>query len=253
MVSPKNDLTYLFTGLAYVIWDWLRLGVFTASRLAEYAQSNLWANQRYQTIPNTGDAGKWAGMALAFIAEDFTFFDAGHCSVLKEDIVSAYKQHKLRTVHIRFRFDKSKTNFSIQKFTATEDAILNPVDAAVSIIRRSQMLSVPKAEPVGIYSKMGSTEYHFLRDYHITPALRSMCVRAYPDPSHYLRLHIYRLVPHSNHVTAAVCLKMGGATDEDIAFRLCWNVASVPTYLRECYQEVGNIMLKTLQGAFKTT
>ena len=243
----------MFTGLAFVVWDWLRLGVFTGSRLAEYAQSNLRAHQRYQTIPTTSDAGQWAGMALAFTAEDFTFFDAGHCCVPKADIVREYKQHTLCTVHIRFRFDKSKTNFSIRKFTATEDAILDPVDAAVSIIRRAQMLCVPKTEPVGVYSKMGRKEYCFLRDYHITPALRSMCVRAYPDPSHYLWLHIHRLVPHSNRVTAAVCLKMGGATDEDIAFRLQWKVASVPTYLRECFQEVGNIILKTLQGAFKTT
>jgi hypothetical protein len=80
-----------------------------------------------------------------------------------------------------------------------------------------------------------------------------MCCLAYPDPTHYLRIHIDRLVPHSNRVTAAVCLKMGGATDEDIAFRLRWNIASVPTYLRECFQEVGTIMTTTLQGAFKTS
>jgi hypothetical protein len=45
---------------------------------------------------------------------------------------------------------------------------------------------------------------------------------------------------------------MGGASDEDIAFRLQWNILAVPMYLRECFQEVGTIMLKTLQGAFKT-
>jgi hypothetical protein len=80
-----------------------------------------------------------------------------------------------------------------------------------------------------------------------------MCVAAYSDPTHYLRIHIDRLVPHSNRVTAAVCLQMGGASHEDIAFRLRWKVGSVPTYLRECFQEVGPIMSSTLQGAFKTS
>jgi hypothetical protein len=80
-----------------------------------------------------------------------------------------------------------------------------------------------------------------------------MCVNAYPDPQHYLRLHIERLVPHSNQVTVAVCLQMGGASNDEIAFRLRWKVGSVPSYLRECFQEVGSIMLSTLQGAFKTS
>jgi hypothetical protein len=114
------------------------------------------------------------------------------------------------------------------------------------------MLRVPIKEPIGVYAIPRGT-YQFLRDYHITPILRAMCVRAYPQESHYLRINIARLVPHSNRVTAAVCLKMGGAADEEIAFRLRWNIASVPTYLRECFQEVGTIMMSTLQGAFKTS
>jgi hypothetical protein len=80
-----------------------------------------------------------------------------------------------------------------------------------------------------------------------------MCVKAYPDASHYLRIHMHRLVPHSNCITAAVCLKMDGATDEEITFHLCWHITSVPTYLCECFQEVGSIMSNTLVGAFKTS
>jgi hypothetical protein len=113
------------------------------------------------------------------------------------------------------------------------------------------MLRVPIPEPVGVYSPPSSTSYAFLRDYHITPILRDMCRLAYPDETHYLRIHIERLVPHSNRVTAAVCLKMGGASDEDIAFRLRWNVSSVPTYLRECFQDVGSIMLAALQSCLQ--
>jgi hypothetical protein len=127
------------------------------------------------------------------------------------------------------------------------------VDATISILRRAEMLQVPILEPIGVYRPPWSATCQFLRDYHITPILRAMCVLAYPDHTHYLRIHIERLVPHSNRVTTAVCLKLGGGKDEEIGFRLRWNIASVPTYLRECFQEVGPIMASTLQGAFKTS
>jgi hypothetical protein len=250
--SHKDSFSTFFS-LNHVVWDWLRLGVFTGSRVAEYAQSGLKRNQRYQCIPNTPDAGQWAGQPLAFIRADFTFFDTHQCCVPHPCVFERYRQGALGSLHVRFRFDKSKQNFVIRKFANTKDSILNPIDAAVSILRRADMLKVPLVEPMGVYSQSGIHLFLFLRDYHITPILRAMCRLAYPDETHYLRVHIDRLVPHSNRVTAAVCLKMGGATDKDIAFRLRWNIASVPTYLRECFQEIGPIMTSTLQGAFKTS
>ena len=247
------DSYSVFYSLNHVVWDWLRLGVFTGSRVAEYAQTGLKRDQRYQTIPTDTDAGLWAGQPLAFIREDFQFFTVANCRVPHDMIHKFHKKGMITMVHIRFRFDKSKQNFSVRKFQVTKDHILNPVDAAVSIMRRADMLKVPLLEPIGVYLPPWSKLYKCLRDYHITHILRTMCIQAYPNPLHYLRINILRLVPHSNRVTAAVCLKMGGATDEEIAFRLRWNVSSMPTYLRECFQEVGTIMTSTLQGAFKTT
>jgi hypothetical protein len=248
--APDPYFSYL--SLPYAVYDWLRLGVFTGSRLSEYAQSNLVAKQGFQTIPNNKDAGQWAGQPLAFIRADFEFFDQHHRLVQLSTLFTSHRKGFVSTVHIRFRFDKSAENFSIRKFSRTGDAILDPVDAAVSILHRADILRVPSSMPVGIYSK-DSSAYTFLRDYHIKKVMRSMCVLAYPDPAHYLRIHLKRLVPHSNRVTAAVCLQMGGASNEEIAFRLRWKVESVPTYLRECFQEIGSIMLSTLQGAFKTS
>jgi hypothetical protein len=250
--SKVIDSCQSFYGLNHVVWDWLRLGVFTGSRVAEYAQTGLKRNQRFQTIPKSSDAGAWAGQPLAFVREDFQFYDNDNCCVSHVMAYRAHREGRIHMVHIRFRFDKSKHNFTIRKFRTTKDWLLNPVDAAISILRRADLLKVPKDEPMGVYSPPWSPTFHFLRDYHITPVLRAMCVLAYPEPNHYLRVNITRLVSHSNRVTAAVCLKMGGAKDEEIAFRLRWNIASVPTYLRECFQEVGPIMASTLQGAFKT-
>jgi hypothetical protein len=251
--TKAKDSHSQFSNLNHVVYDWLRLGVFTGSRVAEYAQSGLKRNQRFQCIPNSKDAGQWAGQPLAFIRADFQFYNKAHCCIPHTQVYTEYRKGLLQTLHIRFRFDKSKHNFVIRKFETTLDPILNPLDAAVSILRRADMLRVPVDEPIGVYATPDTTTFKFLRDYHITPVLRQMCRLAYPDPAHYLRIHIDRLVPHSNRVTAAVCLKMGGATDEDIAFRLRWNIASVPTYLRECFQEVGTVMMSTLQGAFKTS
>jgi hypothetical protein len=228
------------------------LGVFTGSRLSEYAQSKLVANQRFQTIPHNADAGCWAGQPLAFICPDFEFFDALHRLVPLSDLFSSHKQGLVLTVHVCFRFDKSTENFSVRKFSRTDDAILDPVDAAVSILHRADLLQVPNSEPAGIYSKNASI-FIFLHDYHIRDVMRGMCILAYPDLKHYLRIHLARLVPHSNRVTTAVCLQMGGASNDEITFRLRWKVGSLPTYLRECFQQIGSIMLSTLQGAFKTS
>jgi hypothetical protein len=80
------------------------------------------------------DAGIWAGLPLAFIREDFEFYDCEACAISHAHLLSMHRKRRDMTVHIRFCFDKSKHNFSIRKFQSTEDAILNPVDAAVSII-----------------------------------------------------------------------------------------------------------------------
>ncbi len=41
-----------------------------------------------------------------------------------------------------------------------------------------------------------------------------------------MRVHIAQIVPHSNRIKAVVRLKLGGATDEEIAFRLSWHISS---------------------------
>ena len=40
------------------------------------------------------------------------------------------------------------------------------------------------------------------------------------------------------------------ADTHDIAFRLCWQPASVPTYLHECFLGIDTIMQKAIAGTF---
>jgi hypothetical protein len=78
------------------------------------------------------------------------------------------------------------------------------------------------------------------------------CIRAYPDPNHYCWINIDGIVAHSNHVTAALCLHLGGATIDEIAVRLRWEPCSVPTYLRECFVGIDTIMQKAIASAYLT-
>jgi hypothetical protein len=251
-LRSSSDGLDTFLSRTYAVYDWTRLGIFTGSRVAEYPQTHLKKGLRFNVIPNSTDAGPWADQPLAFIREDFIFYDPEHTLIEHAHLHRRHIQGHVKSVHLRFRFDKSPRNFSFRKFQSTEDPILDPVAAAVSIVHRADLLSVPLWEPVGVFG-VTSRKFFFLRDYHISAIMKQACVWAYPDPSHYMRVHIAQIVPHSNRITAAVSLKLGGATDEEIAFRLRWNIASVPTYLRKCFQQVGAIVQTTLQGAYRTS
>jgi hypothetical protein len=251
-LQSKKDPFDTFLSKESAVFDWTRLGLFTGSRVSEYAQTRLRAGTRFNTIPRTTDAGIWAGQALAFLRADFTFYSIDHELIPLAKLAAFHRQGLIVSIHIRFRFDKSPTNFSVRKFRTTKDSILDPVGAAVSCIHRADLLKSPAAEPIGVYldSKKGLS---FLRDYHVSTVMRQACIWAYPNPAHQLRVNILCIVPHSNRITAAVSLKLGGATDEEIAFRLRWHISSVPTYLRECFQQVGELVQTTLAGAHRTS
>ena len=129
---------------------------------------------------------------------------------------------------------------------------LCPVKAALSIIQRAHRLQVPPDEPLGVYRKNASGTYAFLQGAHVVSVMRKACVAAHPDPDHYLRLHIKRLVSHSNRVTAAVALYNAGVPIEDISFRLRWNSDAVKFYLRDCYRTIGDLTQRALMGALMT-
>ena len=66
-----------------------------------------------------------------------------------------------------------------------------------------------------------------------------VCKRSYPDPNHHMRRAIKAVVTHSNRVTAAVYLKFLGLHNDEIAHKLRWDPSSVPTCLRDCWQDIG--------------
>jgi hypothetical protein len=171
----------------------------------------------YSIIPTTDDAGPWVGQPLAFVRDDFTFYDAAHTLIEHRELHRRHVQGHVQSVHIRFRFDKSPRNFSIRKSQLTTDPILDPVSAAISCLHWVDLLHVPLWEPIGVFGFV-SRKYSFLPDFHISAIMKRACFLAYLDPTHYMRVHIAQIVPHSNRITAAVSLKLGGAKDEEISF-----------------------------------
>lgn len=239
-----------FLSVEFAVSDWTHLGVLTGSRLGEYGQSKPQRGQLFATIPRCLDAGEWAGMPLAFIRADFSFYDKGLVCHPYKDCLRC--SHLAVYVHIRFRFDKSPTNFTIRKFQRMSGSAICAVKRSLSILRRADMLGIPSDYPVGAFRPpgAGAGQFAFLMGCHIKSVMQDACRLAYPDPQHYMRQHIHCIMSHSNRVTAAVALKNAGVPDEDIAFRLRWSLEAVKFYLRDCYKAIGHLTAKAIEGAF---
>jgi hypothetical protein len=252
--SRSHGIQVTFLTSEYAVYDWTRLGCFTGSRISEYGQSSsgTTAKSRYARIPDTADAGIWAKQSIAFISADFIFYSKDYILVDNSFCHVTNALERIWFLHVRFRFDKSSTNFSIRKYCRLPNAAFDPVIAAINIVRRAHALQLPSNEPLGQYRHPSRSDNSMLKDTHVRDHLRMACCLAYPNPGHYCRVHITGIVSHSNRVFAALCLKLGGASDEDIAFRLRWHVNSVPTYLRECYKGIDDVMQTAICGAYCT-
>ena len=241
----KTDITAPLT-LYAAVFDWIRLGIFTGSRIGEYAQS-IAKKGEYSRIPNSPAAGEWANYPVAFIAADFTFFNHNYCRLSHAQLHKA--PSTAYELHIRYRFDKSARNFTIKKYRRGE-SFLCPIDAAISILRRAFLLQVPVHAPIGVYSpKSSARSFTYLRDSDVVQVVREACVLAYPDPNHYLRININNLVSHSNRVTAAVALRAAKLDIPAIAARLRWHPATVDHYLRETDDMLDDFTKRVTKGA----
>lgn len=230
------------------VHNWTSLGVFTGSRVGEYAQSKPTKGIPFARIPLNEDAGEWAGQPLAFIRADFSFFDKAGRQLPTTNIVSL--TNSTNEVHIRFRYDKSPTNFSVRKFKKTGHHFLCPCLASIAIFYRAALLHVPTEQPIGVFRKpKETTGFRFLSNNDVTSELRDTCRRTYPDPNHYMHQHILCVMAHSIRVTACVALHSAGESEFVIAFRLRWTVQSVMHYIRDCSQHVGDLCQAVLSGA----
>jgi hypothetical protein len=247
---------YAFIGRMAALWDWQCVTLFTGSRISEYGQNKGTTKEPWDKIPQTVDAGEWAGMPIAFVESDIIFYSESQHVVPHIKCDDPATHHQIRSVHLRFRYDKSKENFVIKSYRRQKASpIICPVQALINICRRAHMLQIPDSEPIAQFRDFEKKNHAFRRcllSKDVVHSLRTACVAAYPDPSHYCRINCKRLVTHSNRVTAAVCLLIGGCTLDEIALRLRWKRDSVPTYLREHVAFIDRTMQGAIAGAFAT-
>ena len=253
-LAAQADPLRTFVDKVYAVYDWCRLGVFTGFRITEYAQSRLKKGQKFLLVPSAPFVPQeWWGTPLAFIAADFTFYDKTHRVVTHDQLFERFQGGDVIDLEIRWRYDKSAHNFSIRRFRTTGHPIFDPVGAAVSIIHRHNLLGVEKHLPLGVFRTATGKTYRFLKDTDVKQVMQGSVDLAYPDKAHYMQKNKKLVLPHSNRVTAAVCLQRGGANNDEIAFKLRWHPSSVPTYLRDCFESVGDMLQRAVTGVLKLT
>jgi len=235
--------------LEAALYDWCRLGVFTGSRLSEYAQSVVAKGQSWATIPAaTGAPREWVGKPIAFVASDFTFLSANRHLLSHEAALQS--PSLVRFLVVRFRFDKSAYNFTSRTFQRIEHHHLCPVAAALSIVARASFLGPLSDDvPLGRYR---STSHNTLciKGAFVSSFMQRCCIDAYPDPQHHMRQHIEQLHSHSLRITAAVALQSAGVSVQDISFRLRWHSDAVLGYLRDCNRLIGQGTIAAVNGAY---
>jgi len=172
----------IFLSAEWVVFDWSATGVHTGSRLGKYGQSKSQKGSPFATVPMNKDAGDWAGTPLAFIRADMTYYDRNMiCRMIQECIADPSLAEYL---HVQFRYDKSKKNFTIRKFQRVSGSILCIVKQTLSIHKRAHLLSVPDDYPIGAYQPSGTSPKQFalLTGHHMQQVMQFACRLAYPDP-----------------------------------------------------------------------
>jgi hypothetical protein len=236
-----------FLGKLSLVFNTQCLGIFTGSRVSEYAQSKG-SRVSVSRVPVQPGQSSSTALPVAFMAEDFTFLSADGRIIPHRALF--LQPHKAISLHITFRHDKSGRNYCVRKYGRGKNWLC-PIMAAAKILYRAHLLNVPPLDPVCAYRPQGHSSNRFLRDTDVTDTMRQMCIAAYPDPTHYLRLHINCFASHSNRVTAAVALSQSNMTIDDIAHRLRWKPESVAHYLRESARDIGTFTANTIIGAHR--
>jgi hypothetical protein len=234
-----------FLGKQALVLDTQSLGVFTGSRASEYCQTKGPTSVISRVPASPGDQNQ-SSLPIAFIASDFQFL-AGDGTILPHPTLFTHPTAAVQLL-ITFRHDKSGRNSSVRKFGPGR-SWLCPIRAATNILFRASVLHIPPLDPICAYQSPGSPGYRFLRDTDVTANMRQACVDTYPDPNHFLRIHINRISSHSNRIYAAVSLSQAGETIDTIAQRLRWSTPSVSFYLRESASDVGAYTASTIHGA----
>lgn len=229
-----------------LVFDTQCLGLFTGSRVSEYAQSKGAKGKVSRVPPKPGQPPSEC-LPIAFVAQDFVFLSKNGTIIPHKQLFS--DGSTAEQVQITFRHDKSGRNFAVRKFGRGRKWLC-PIKASIRLLYRAHLLQLGPLDPICAYKCHDSKVKHrFLRDTEVTDTMRRIVVDTYPDPSHFLRIHIHRIASHCNRVTAAVALSQSNMTIDEIAHRLRWKPESVVFYLRESVVDIGKYTANAIAGA----
>ena len=233
-----------FLDLHSLVFDTQTLGVFTGSRVSDYAQSSGPRDTVSRVPARHGEAS--SRLPIAFVKGDFEFLAPNGHTLKHKDVFD--NPNLASQLNITFRYDKSGRNFTVRKF-GRGDAFLCPIRAARRLLLRADMLEIPDKDPICAYRPAGRSGHLWLLAREVTATMRRICFDTYPDPEHYLQQHINNIASHSNRVTAAVALSQSGMSIDEIAHRLRWKPESVAFYLRESARDIGFYTKNVIAGA----
>jgi hypothetical protein len=249
LTSPADPTVGM--DITSAIYDWVCLGIFAGLRLGEFGQSALPAGSSaaaFDPLPtaNPNIPLAWQGTPKAFVLDDFTFFTRELHLIPHSTLFTSPEAAEF--VHLRWRYDKGKFNFITKKYQRQHGTLVCPVKRAASIVFRALTLKLhAKLFPVGVFVGK-NLQIYTIRGHHVRDFIQEACISAYPDPQHYMRIHIRELQAHSLRITACVALDNAGVPHETIAFRLRWNSDAVKGYLRDCYRQIGDLTAKSVAG-----
>ena len=241
--SMKYHYNYRYCLPARVL-DLTILGSFTGHRGNESVQT-VGTHTTVSRVPRGATSGDEAGNPLAFMAADWSFYDA-HGHLLVGENLRLIRPSML---DVTYRFDKTKENFKSRKYWTTGHHIFDPVIAAWRITIVAMDLNVDPKDPLAVFTDHKSQRYKYITSKDVIDVMRRACVAAYPDPTHYLRLHINSIVSHSNRVTACVALGAAGKNDDEIGWYIRWSPPSVRIYRRDACQALGPDFIQAILKA----
>ena len=240
-VSPSSFAEF---SLNACVRDACVLATFTGSRVSEYAQSQLPKGQSFNIVPHNAASGDQGGTPLAFLAEDFTFYDKSQVTIPWS------KAQHAAYVAIRFRYTKGVHIFTKRMFSNIYPSPFCPVAAAFRAVRRWATIAPGQNTPVFCYlSAFFSKKASYLADFHITSALRTAVTKVYPSERHILRSNINAISAHSLRVFACLCLRQSGWDEDTISYQLRWNSDAIKHYIRQSVTQVDAIGASMLASA----
>ncbi|MGL4351738.1 MAG: hypothetical protein ACRCT2_14470, partial [Plesiomonas shigelloides] len=234
-----------FLDLQSLVYDTQMLGLFTGSRVSEYAQSKG-ARDKVSRVPARPGTPANEAMAVAFVASDFEFLSAEGHKLTHE--VTLESPHRAVQLNITFRHDKSGRSYTVRKYGRGSHELC-PITAAVRLLQRATILQIAPKDPICAYQTPKQKQRKWLQAREVTSIMRLICLATYKDPEHYLHKNYTLMSSHSNRVTAAVALSQTGMTIDDIAQRLRWKPESVAFYLRESARDIGQFTANAISGA----